>query len=329
MRHGEPTPSIPVIDVSAFADSDRVAADRMSVAAEIGYACQKIGFFYVKNHGIPQRHRKAVFEEIVRFFNLPMKDKMRFFIAESEHFSGYVPLGWEETAGLKDWHEALDFRPMFPDAHGLTAGPKTLRDSIEWPDEPEGFKYVLQSHWEHMTQLGERIARGIALSLGVDDSFLSSYTKDAFCTMRMLHYPEYEGADPGIGEGIGPHIDYGFLTILDQEGVSGLEVMAASGEWVSVPSIPDTYIVNIGRVMQIWSNDRYSATQHRVRGVRGDRYSLPFFYNPSFDAVIEPLSVCCSSTNPPRYEPYCHGEFMAERLRTAFRAHNESDPRPA
>lgn len=329
MRHGEPILAIPVIDVSAFAASDYNVTERMRVAEEIRHACQAVGFFYVKNHGIPKRHRKAVFEEVVRFFALPMKNKMRFFIAESEHFSGYVPLGWEETAGLKDWHEALDFRPTFPDAHGLSTGPKKLRDSIEWPDEPERFKDVLKNHWGHMIHLGERIARGIAMSLGVDDSFLSSYTKNAFCTMRILHYPEYHGTDPGIGEGIGPHIDYGFLTILDQEGVSGLEVRTADGDWIPVPSIPDTYIVNIGRVMQVWSNGGYAATEHRVRGVKGDRYSLPFFYNPSFDALIEPLSACCSPENPPRYEPYCHGEFMADRLRTAFSAHINSRRRPA
>lgn len=319
-----PIHHIPIIDVSAFADLRATVADRMRVASEIGEACRNVGFFYVRNHGIPRAHRDAVFYQISRFFARPTAQKMELFIGESEHFNGYVPLGWEETAGLKDWHEALDFRPRFPDAQRELRESRALRDSIEWPNEPDGFRTVLQSHWEHMMLLGHRIAQGIALSLGVDDDYLTSFTRNAFCTMRILHYPPHEATVPGVGEGIGPHIDYGFLTILDQEGVSGLEVLDARGEWVPAPKVPDTYIVNIGRVMQIWSNDRYAATQHRVRHVRGDRYSLPFFYNPSFDAMIEPLSACCSEDDPPRYERYCHGEFIAERLRKAFGAGKSS-----
>ncbi len=316
----ERTDHLPVVDVGALADPDASTADRTRVATELGDACRDVGFFYVRNHGVPQAHRDGIFEQIARFFDLPTEKKMELFIGKSEHFSGYVPLGWEETAGLKDWHEGLDFRPPFPrNGTDSTLEAISLRDSIEWPIDPPGFQEALKTHWDQMVQLGAQIARGIALSLGLNDSFLASFTRNPFCTMRVLHYPAHDGNRQGVGEGIGPHIDYGFLTILDQEGVSGLEVMNTTGDWIPVPSVPGSYIVNIGRVMQIWSNDRYLATQHRVRGVRGDRYSLPFFYNPTFDAVIEPLPAFCSAENPPRYEPYCHGEFMAERLRTAFK----------
>jgi isopenicillin N synthase-like dioxygenase len=138
--------------------------------------------------------------------------------------------------------------------------------------------------------------------------------------MRILHYPTREGTDAGVGDGIGPHIDYGFLTILYQDDASGLEVMNAAGNWVPAPPIPGTYVMNIGRVTQIWTNDFYKATQHRVRRVPLTRYSIPFFFNPDFDAIIEPFAACCSAENPPKYAPYCHGEFMADRFERSFGA---------
>ena len=312
--------SIPVIDVGALVDPAASLNERLHVAAEIGIACRNIGFFYIRNHGIPESHQKRVFRQAKAFFDLPPGKKMEVFIGNSPYFRGYIPLGGEVTNGLKDWHEGLDFRKEFePDHPDVIAG-KPLHGPNQWPDQPAGFKDALQAHWDHMVRLGEAVARGIALSLGEEESLLDRFVRDAFCNMRILHYPVYDGEDPEVGEGIGPHIDYGFLTILDQDEVSGLEVMNTAGEWVIAPYIPGTYILNIGRVTQVWTNDLYKATQHRVRRVPRDRYSVPFFFNPNFDAIVQPLPACCGPDNLPRYEPYCHGLFLAERFERSFGA---------
>ena len=318
--------SIPVIDVGALMDVRSAREDRMRVAREIGNACRDVGFFYIRNHGVPESHHRELFEQAKAFFNLPPNKKMEVSMDKSPHFRGYIPLGGEVTNGLKDWHEALVFRKeLSPDHPDVIAG-KPLHGPNLWPDEPPGFKELLQAHWDRMTRLGEAVTRGLALSLGLEESVLDPFIDDAFGNMRVLYYPVHGADEPGVGEGIGPHIDYGFLTILDQDDVSGLEVMNAAGDWVAAPPIPGTYVMNIGRVTQVWTNDGYKATQHRVRRVPRDRISVPFFFSPNFDAVIEPLEACCSPDNPPRYEPYCHGEFTAGKIQSSFSAKQEVSP---
>ena len=170
-----------------------------------------------------------------------------------------------------------------------------------------------------MIKLGERITKALALSLDLDEDFFDDFTENPFCNMRILHYPVYEGKkDDGVGEGIGPHCDYGFITILDQDESGGPEVLNAANEWVPAPHIPGTYLVNLGRVTQVLTNDLYRATQHRVRAAKRARYSAPFFFNPAFDAMVEPLISCCGPSNPPRYEAYRQGDFLAERMGRSF-----------
>lgn len=309
---------LPVVDVGPLLDPFSSPRTRQNVADEIGAACREIGFFYIINHGAPESHRTSLFSQARAFFDLPEERKMEIFIGESDHFSGYVPLGRELTNGLRDWHEALDLRTdLRVDRPGVIAQ-RPLLGLDQWASEPADLREVLQIHWQLMRNIGRSLTGGLALSLGLEEEFFEPLISEPICNMRALHYPALDLQDTSVGEGIGPHIDYGHLTILDQDGTSGLEVMHAFGEWVAAPHVPGAYLVNIGRVTQIWTNDRYKATQHRVRTVPHDRYSVPFFFNPNVDSVIRPLDICCSSSHPPLYEPYRHGEFMAERLHKAF-----------
>lgn len=310
---------IPVIDISALLDAGSTPAQRLRTSGEVGEACERIGFFYIKNHGVPQDHRDKVLDVTQSFFALPLEQKMEVFIGKSPHFRGYIPLGGEKTQGLKDWHEALDFRTEFSNEHPKCKAGKPLHGPNQWPEVPADFKPALSAHWRYMMHLGERISSAISLSLGLEENAFDGLMDDPFCNMRILHYPVYQGTpDPTVGEGIGAHCDYGFITILEQGDNSGLEVMNADGAWVEAPPVPQTYLVNIGRVTQILTNDRYKATEHRVRKVSTPRYSIPFFYNPNFDAIIQPLDQCCSSRNPPRHSPYRQGEFLAERFGRSF-----------
>ena len=311
---------LPVIDVSPLLDPQSSLTERERAAREIGDACREIGFFDVTNHGVPDSHRELLFDRAKAFFDLPNEEKMKVFIGKSEHFRGYIPLGGEVTKGLKDWHESLDLRSEFAENHPAVLAGKPLHGPNQWPEEPPELRGVLEDHFTYMQNLGQALTRGLALSLGLEEAFLKPFVDEAFCNMRILHYPLPESDDPSVGLGIGPHIDYGFLTILDQDQAGGLEVVDASGDWVPVGPVPDAYLVNIGRVTQIWTNDLYKATEHRVRTVPRDRYSVPFFFNPNFDSLIEPLEVCVSADNPPRYEPYRHGEFLAERFQKSFGA---------
>ncbi|MCZ6520076.1 MAG: hypothetical protein O6848_01090, partial [Bacteroidetes bacterium] len=160
---------------------------------------------------------------------------------------------------------------------------------------------------------------GLALSLGLERDYFKPFTNRSHSTMRVLHYPiSVNEQKEDIGDGIGQHIDYGFLTILAQDKVGGLEVKNSANEWISAPYIPGTFIINIGHMMQRWTNDFYKATLHRVK-TKGnkDRYSFPFFYEPNFDTVVTPLEICCQE-NPPRYEPFHFGNYIIDKFAHSY-----------
>ena len=138
--------------------------------------------------------------------------------------------------------------------------------------------------------------------------------------MRIVNYPPYgKKQEENVGDGIGAHIDYGFLTILLQDNLGGLEVKNTDSKWISAPIIPGTFLINIGHMIQRWTNDYYEATVHRVIPPEHEtRCSLPFFFEPNFDTVVVPLEKFCSKHNPPRYEPFHFGDYVERTFRTSY-----------
>ena len=136
--------------------------------------------------------------------------------------------------------------------------------------------------------------------------------------MRVSNYPPLENKK-NIDHGIGSHIDYGFLTILLQDNISGLEIKNSNNEWFSAPIIPGTFLINIGHMMQRWTNDYYRATIHRVVSPKDEaRCSIPFFFEPNFDTVVKPLEKFCSEDNPARYKPIHFGNYLERTFKTSY-----------
>ncbi len=312
------TETIPVIDIGGLLERDSASTEGDEAARQIGDACRDVGFFYIQNHGIPADHLDAVFREAKRFFNLPIDRKMEIHIHQSKQNRGYIPVGGEKTAKKPDSLEALDLgRDLTQDHPDVRAG-KPLRGPNQWPHDLPGFKAVMDAHWEYMIDLGARVTEGIARSLDLAPDHFEQFTDNPLHDWRLVRYPPSEDRSQN-GRGIGAHIDYGFVTILAQDEVGGLEVQTASGEWISAPFIPDTFIVNIGHMVQRWTNDRYTATWHRVRLPGGrERLSIPFFFSPSYETVVEPISSCCSADNPPRYEPCHFGEYSVAAFADSY-----------
>ncbi len=312
------TETIPVIDIGGLLDRGIASADGDEAARQIGDACRDVGFFYIQNHGIPSDHREAVFSEAKRFFELPINQKMEIHLKRSKQNRGYIPVGGEKTAKKTDSLEAVDFgRDLSPDHPDVRSG-KPLCGPNQWPSGMPGFKRVMDEHWEYMIDLGARVTEGIARSLGLASDYFERYTVNPLHDWRLVRYPPAKGGDEG-DRGIGAHVDYGFVTILAQDEVGGLEVQTASGEWILAPFIPETFIVNIGHMVQRWTNDKYTATRHRVRSPGGrERLSIPFFYSPSYDTIVEPLPSCCSADNPPQYEPCHFGEYSVAAFAKSY-----------
>lgn len=313
---------IPIIDIEPLVRDGGTLNEIEITAMEIKDACRNVGFFYVKKHGIPEDHIEAVFSNIKDFFDLPLEEKMKIHMGKSQIFRGYTPIGTELTNEKKDWNEALDFGLDLPPEHPDVLAGEPLQGANQWPEDPAEFKNLMADHWDMLINLGTRITEGLALSLGLGKDYFKPFTSRSHSSMRILHYPTFEKEpedDIGVGDGIGPHIDYGFLTILAQDKVGGLEVKNSAEEWISAPYIPGTLIINIGHMMQRWTNDFYKATLHRVKsqGIK-DRYSFPFFYEPDFNTVVTPLEDYCSRENPPHYEPLHFGNYIIDKFSRSY-----------
>jgi isopenicillin N synthase-like dioxygenase len=314
--------SIPRIDVTALMRASG-ACDKREVAEAIAKACEEVGFFYVENHGVPDNLLDDMFREAERFFCLPEEEKMKLYIGrDSSHYrGGYVPLGGETTQERKDWHEALDFQPSV-DVTGATGSPfdDPALDELPW------LRVTFSNAWDHLQRLAYRLAGALALGIGLDEDFFATMIHDPLGVLRLLQYPALPEMVPdGVGKGIGEHTDYGMLTILAQDSVGGLEVRNAAGQWIPADHRDRTLLVNIGKVIERLTNDRYRATWHRVRIPKSNtRHSIGFFFEPGYNTVIEPLPVCCNVDQPARYERCRFGEIMAQRYEVSFSSYRKA-----
>jgi isopenicillin N synthase-like dioxygenase len=311
---------IPVIDISPLVGPQNNPKSLRKTAKEIENACKNIGFFYVKNHQIPQNHLDAVILVMQEFFNLPEEKKMKIHIGNSDVFRGYTPLGKELTNAKYDWHECVDFGLDLEPNHPEVIAGNQLLGPNQWPENQPNFRKALERHWDLMILLGRRITEGLAMSLGFDKKKFARFMCKSHSFMRISNYPPYgKDQEENVGDGIGAHIDYGFLTILLQDNIGGLEVKNADNEWVSAPMIPGTFLINIGHMIQRWTNDYYKATIHRVIPPKHEtRCSLPFFFEPNFDAIVVPLDTFCSKNNPPRYKPFHFGNYLESKFTTSY-----------
>ena len=311
---------IPIIDISPLVGPHDNQNSVRKTAKEIENACKNIGFFYVKNHQIPQNHLDAVILVMQEFFNLPEEEKMKIHIGNSDVFRGYTPLGKELTNAKYDWHECVDFGLDLEPNHPEVIAGNQLLGPNQWPENQPNFRKALERHWDLMILLGRRITEGLAMSLGFDKKKFARFMNKSHSFMRISNYPPYgKDQEENVGDGIGAHIDYGFLTILLQDNIGGLEVKNADNEWVSAPMIPGTFLINIGHMIQRWTNDYYKATVHRVIPPKHEtRCSLPFFFEPNFDAIVVPLDTFCSKNNPPRYKPFHFGNYLESKFTTSY-----------
>ena len=216
---------IPIIDIEPLVRDVGTLKEMEKTIMAIKDACRNVGFFYVKNHGIPENHLESVFSDIKAFFALPIEEKMKIRMGKSQIYRGYTPIGKELTNEKKDWNEAVDFGLDLPPEHPDVLAGEPLQGANQWPENPPEFKNLMANHWDMLINLGARITEGLALSLGLKKDYFKLFTSRSHCSMRILHYPPHEkGLENDIGDGIGSHIDYGFLTILAQDTVGGLEV---------------------------------------------------------------------------------------------------------
>jgi isopenicillin N synthase-like dioxygenase len=309
---------IPLIDFGPYRTGGE--AERRRVAREIATACETIGFLYLKNHGVPDAKIAATFAAARFFFELPLAERMdeRLLNAPGKT-RGYMPLGARHYAGTgaPDLMEAFKVQQELPpDDPDILAGDR-IHERNRWPAGQPAFRATVLDYFAEMTRLSSALLRAFAEALDLDADYFLSFYRKPLTQLSLIHYPPQPPAAPEDEYGVRPHADATAFTILAQDEVGGLEVKSPSGRWIAVTPIPGTYVINIGNLMARWTNDRFASTMHRVfnRGGR-ERYSLPFFCIPDFDAVVTCLSTCQGPGNPAKYPPLHNGEATRRKFST-------------
>jgi len=286
--------ALPVLDVADFAAGDWYPA--------LDKACAEWGCFQVVGHGIDAALVAATLRQMRQFFNLPRNAKLAI---ERTQNNAWGFFDRELTKNVRDWKEIFDFGPVAE--HG------PMKGSVpQWPTGMPEFRAVMEAFYSEAQRVAAGILAGISSNLGMaPDHLAASFGASHTSFLRLNYYP----LCPDAGEhlGISQHTDSGALTVLLADGQPGLQFFHR-GEWHTVAPNPEALTINIGDIVQVWSNDRYSAPLHRVlASAEAVRYSAPFFYNPDYRIDYAPLPGVVSKSAPARYRAINWGEFRAGR----------------
>ncbi|KAJ7946017.1 2-oxoglutarate and Fe(II)-dependent oxygenase superfamily protein [Quillaja saponaria] len=316
---------IPSIDLSPLytqkaGDSDSVSEPNSieGLVKEIGSACKQWGFFQVINHGVPLDKRQRIEASARQFFSQSFEEKRKI-RRDAVKVLGYYDT--EHTKNVRDWKEVFDFTVEEPTLVPASLEPDDKQVTQwynQWPECPPDLREACQEYAQEMVNLANKLMELIALSLGLPAKRFHEFFIDQTSFIRLNHYPPCPS--PHLALGVGRHKDAGILTILAQDDVGGLEVKRKSdGEWVLVKPTPDSYIINVGDIIQVWSNEAYESVEHRVMvNSKKERFSIPFFLNPAHYTMVKPLEELTNEQEPAKYRAYNWGKFFTTRKHSNF-----------
>ncbi|WGI23496.1 2OG-Fe(II) oxygenase family protein [Amylibacter sp. IMCC11727] len=293
-----------------------------TIVSDFAAAYSTAGFAYIKNHGIPQSLIDATFQASADFHSLPEATKQA--IALNENHRGYIPINTStdvnsKLADVKKPNQSSSFMMM----HDSAANPdEYLSGPNQWPNLPN-FRDTLTAYTAAMTILGQRLISIAAKACNADPANLAPAFENPTLWLRLLHYPPTPPLSADDLYGSAPHTDFGALTLLAQDGVGGLQVQTPSGDWIDAPKIDGTFVVNVGDMLNRFSNGFLKSTPHRVINRSGrERYSIPFFFDPHVNTTVQPLA----GTGDPKFSPLHFGDFLRAELGASYDKHKKADP---
>ena len=308
--------------------------------SEIDAACRTIGFFAIVNHGVPAEIADAAWVDATAFFDRPLDEKMAVAFPEPGYPYGYSPVAFETLAaslgagGLPDLKESL---AVGPDCLGPAPAridhpdERWIRSPSRWPARPATLQHSWTQYFRTMSDLSARLLAVMAMALRLPADHFEPLIDRHTSAMRALRYPALATA-PAPGQlRAGAHTDYGTLTILRTDAVSGLQIRTGE-QWLDVPPVPAGFVVNLGDSMAQWTNDRWRSTLHRVvvpggaEGRAPARQSFAFFHMANWDAVIECLPTCLAPGEVPRHAPVLAGPWLMDKFTSTVTVGNASSP---
>ncbi|WP_236787639.1 isopenicillin N synthase family oxygenase [Amycolatopsis sp. GM8] len=317
---------IPVVNIEGFEEGD--ADHRSEIAGLVDRAARDVGFMQIKGHGIPELAADGLAEAMDGFFALPFEDKAALKPATPEVNRGYTAPRDERLSyslGITspaDLFEAFNVGTEAAEFPGLDLAGEHYPANM-WPDRPALFERDVEEWMRQAGALANTLTRVFAVALDLPADYFRSYTDHSMDTLRMNRYQLPDGEvrlEPGQ-LGMGPHTDYGVLTVLWADDVlPGLQILDSEGTWHDVRPAPGALLINLGDLLARWTNDRWISTMHRVlapidaEGRPLLRRSAAYFHDGNADAVIDCLPSCVDIDTPRLYEPVTVADHLAAKL---------------
>jgi isopenicillin N synthase-like dioxygenase len=289
---------IPVIDITPLFHGPSTACD-----AEILKAATGIGFLQITGPADLLPATPETRRDLLRLFALPQPSlrrltRARFAPENPNVYRGFFPL----QEGFPTYKQGIDLGPDIaaPLQNTDPADPLCEPTPLPLNEELPGWRETAAAYHRAMTALAQRLLQSLARSLHLDEQHFDEAFEGGISTLRLLHYPARTNHDLSGA----PHIDSGFITLLAQDGVPGLQAQHHDGTWIDVPPREGALAVNFGGLLERWTGGRIRATRHRVIAGGAERCSIPFFYEPHPRARITPLP------GDAPFEPFEYGDHL-------------------
>jgi isopenicillin N synthase-like dioxygenase len=306
--------AIPSVDLAEFLSG--VPKRKDAFVQGLGKAYEEVGFVAVKNHGVPDELIGDLYRYVQEFFSLPLEQKRSYEIPELAGQRGYTSFGKEHAKGS----DAPDLKEFFQ--YG-----QTLRDNIneeEYPpnvpvNEIAGFNKTFSDAYRAFERSGTVLLQAIALYLNLDEHYFNEHVYNGNSILRAIHYPPITH-EPKSAIRAEQHEDINLITLLVGASADGLQILTKKNEWVGVTSLPEQIVVNVGDMLQRFTNNKLKSTTHRVVNPARElwhtsRFSIPFFLHPKSGMNLRCLEGCIDEEHPKLYEDATAGEYLDERLR--------------
>jgi isopenicillin N synthase-like dioxygenase len=303
--------SIPVIDITPLRDG----SDPQGVARDLLAASQNLGFIYVSGHAIPQGVIDEARAQAFEFFRSPEDKKARFAISAKHR-------GWLARGGARMQDDAeADLKESFlwgyQDESGSTPEDHELRGPNQWPGFVPGMEASAMAYFEHADRSARHLLTGFALGLQLQPDFFMRHCDLPLSRASCVYYPSQDETGEQL-YGVGPHTDFGVLTVLCQDDVGGLQVENLDGEWIDAPPIDGTLVVNVGDLLERWTDGAFRSTPHRVINRSGrERLSLVLAFDPDPQTLIDAREIY-GAQHQARQPPISCGDYLVWRFARAF-----------
>jgi len=307
--------TIPVVDLSDFTSGDPIKKE--AFVEELGKAYENVGFVAVKNHGISEDLIADLYKYVQQFFSLPSDKKRAYEIPELAGQRGYTSFGKEHAKGSSapDLKEFFQYGQVVPSGHPLKP---------EYPenvsvDEIPGFNETFFKAYRAFEKSGKSLLQAIAIYLGLAEHYFDDIVEEGNSIVRAIHYPPIT-VEPKSAIRAEQHEDINLITLLVGASAGGLEILTKKNEWIGVTSLPEQIVVNVGDMLQRFTNNKLKSTTHRVVNPPRElwhtsRFSIPFFLHPKSAMSLSALESCIDEQHPKAYDDITAGEYLEERLR--------------